>query len=244
MLTSGELYGGTEEFSGALGQSDLTAASLPSRGVLPPDVATTPQADNTGNDGATVMITLPDGTLLQGDLYASSGANVTDQISNRPGVLLLANDRVGWGTLPAQLQVAGLTALVVDATPTGTDLTTVLTSLSEAANVDPGRLGVIAAGGSINSILAACTLSELCDAFVLLSPSGVENSTIAELNPRPFFLAAASDDAASYPNALALSSVATEATFRQVIAGQGTGLLSTEGLSDEIVSWITEALER
>ena len=53
MLTSGELYGGTEGFSGALGQSDLTAASLPARGVLPPDVAVTPEAGSTGEDGAT-----------------------------------------------------------------------------------------------------------------------------------------------------------------------------------------------
>lgn len=239
VFTSEELYGGTEQFSGGLGQSDLTAASLPSRGILPPDVVSTPDS---ANEEAQVVITLDDGTLLQADLYVPENVTAVDQVTNRPGVLLIAPDRVGWGLLPAQLQVAGLTALVVDVPATHEDLTTILTSLSEAPGVDPGRLGVIAAGNTIAPILTACAASEMCDALVLLSPADVVASDVTALNPRPFFLVAANTDAAAYPVALSLSTALTNATFREIAAGEGTGLLSNEGLNDEIANWLSEAL--
>ncbi|MCA9885677.1 MAG: hypothetical protein KC708_22015 [Anaerolineae bacterium] len=240
LQTSEELYGEKSGYTGAVGQSDLTAASLPSRGVLPPAAAATSESSDSA---ATVNITLSDGSLWQGDLYAPLPGSIPETTGLVPGVLLVATDRIGWGLLPAQLQLGGLAALVVDAPNNSTDLVTVLSSFSEVNNVDPGLLAVITADTSIPVSLAACQASELCDALVLLSPMERDATQFEELNSLPKWVAAANTDGASYPVALSYTTSVANVTFSEYNTGQGTGLLSNDGVAEDIVTWLTETLK-
>ena len=242
LQTSEELYGSESGYTGDVGQSDLTAASLPSRGVLPPAAATSEGSDDSLDAASTVNITLADGALWHGDLYSPLPSLQPDPTVLVPGVLLVASDRVGWGLLPAQLQISGLAALVVDAPTNPADLVTVLSSLSEVGNVDPGRLALISAATSIPVALAACDISELCDALVLLSPMDPDTTLVTSLSAQPMWIAAANTDGESYPVALSYMTIGSNITFTEYNNGQGTGLLTNEGVTEDIVTWLNDIL--
>ncbi|MAU08753.1 MAG: hypothetical protein CL607_02935 [Anaerolineaceae bacterium] len=242
LQTSEELYGSESGYTGNVGQSDLTAASLPSRGVLPPAAATLEGADDSVDAASSVNITLVDGSLWHGDLYSPLPGLQPDPTVRVPGVLLVASDRVGWGLLPAQLQINGLAALVVDAPANAIDLVTVLESLSEVGNVDPGRLALISADTSIPVSLAGCDLSGLCDAIVLLSPMDADTTLVESLSAQPMWIAAANSDGQSYPVALSYMTIGSNVTFTEYNTGQGTGLLTNEGVIEDIVTWLNDIL--
>lgn len=224
--TSEELYDENPE----AGVSDPTAAAAPSRGNLPPLELGTPSADG----GVPIQIALPNDVVLTGTMYQRGGARV-------PGVVLFAADVSVWGELPQMLVDGGMTALVMPPLPRADQMTVVMESFIEAGTVDPARLAAVGIAESADLVMMACALDEICDAAVLLNPQS--RDTLANVMPnygeRPLLIAAATEDAAAYAVALALSSRGDH--VERLDYEQGTGaqlLLRNTGLQQGIVRWL------
>ncbi|MBK8022251.1 MAG: hypothetical protein IPK19_12675 [Chloroflexi bacterium] len=170
-----------------VGQSDLTAASLPRGAELPP------LEQGTRIPGAisqSIVITLASGAQHPGELYPPSAGGI------HPGVLLLGSTVSGWGDLPALLRDAGMTALVTDvpAGATTGDFNSLLTSLGETS--DPGHLAVVGLGLGADAALVGCAAAQRCDAAVLIRPgSDLLINAMPTYNPRPLLIAVRQDDA-------------------------------------------------
>ena len=224
--SSDELY---EDDDGAfVGQSNPTIAALPVDGDLPPV-----QSDESEN---VVEIVLEDGSVLLGDLYQSGDLR-------RPGILLVGLDRAGWGTLPLELQTAGFTVLVMETglIPQARNVETMLRTFINVGTVDPARIGVIGEAQGADIVMLACAVDELCDAVALLSP--LSRDTLLNVIPgygtRPLFVATSTQDAESYPTALALTQTAQGDTrFIETGAGRGSSLIQFQpDLTTELVAW-------
>jgi hypothetical protein len=218
------------------GQNDPTAAALPAEAVLPPLAVGTPVL---GSSEQHIQITAADGTALDGDLYQSGDVRM-------PGVLMLAEDRTAWGDFPKKIHDAGFTVLVVNIrrVAPASDFTVMLQSLS-SGEADPARLAVIGADSGADTALLGCADDLLCDALVLLSPSGNEAllSAMSRFNPRPVFLSASEDDTLSFDMVQRLQTAATGNVFFQPFtsAGHGTDMLvSRADLSDLIIQWLLQ----
>jgi hypothetical protein len=222
----------------AVGQNDLTAASVPSGGSLPPLVVTSPP----GSLAQRVQIASTTGTLLYGDLYETGTARV-------PAVLLLGADYNVWGDFPLRLQQAGFTVLVlpVSVSTTSEDFRAVLVALSEVGTVNPGSIGVVGAETGADLALIGCATDDLCDATALLTP--VSGNTllniITDYNPRPLFLAASRNDTDSFGIIQALEQLAMGEVLLQPYenAGRGTVMLQSQpDLANMLIAWLQEKL--
>lgn len=229
--TSDELYGNTN----IGGQSDPTVAALPVDAPLPP----LQSGIFNESGGQSVEIILEDGQAILADLYEST------QLARSAGILLLARDRLTWGTLPAELMAAGYTVLVIEMPSVArfADMDVLLTSLSEEGKVDPARIAVIGAGEGADMALLGCSVYLICDAVVLLSPQSQDSllNVLPNFNPRPMLVIAARNDSQSYDAATALSTAFAEGSqFMQPATGQGTGLLALNSdLHGAIVNWLS-----
>lgn len=233
---SDELYG-SDNPSG--GQNNPTAAALPNEGAMPP----LPSGTQAANGASRVQLVLEQGAIITGELYSPAG-----QIERSPGVLLLGRDPAAWQTLPADLLAEGFTVLnVASGSLQGTsDLDVLLTSLSEAGNVDPGRIAIIGADEAADTALLGCVSYAICDVVVLLSPQSQQTllNVLPNYNPRPLFVAAAQNDITGFNTAAALArSFADGSRFVQLATGRGTTLLSLNStLSQQIATWLVDTL--
>lgn len=211
------------------GQSNPTVAALPVDAGLPPLAAGTLAADG----GEQVQVVLVDGTQLQGELYGG--------LARRPGVLLLAADADNWGALPTRLIEAGFTVLALAfPNPQIADMPALIAALAELGSVDPAHLAIIGADAAADVALAGCAQDAICDAVALLSPqAATSRDWLALLTPRPLFIAAAQDDAVSYPVALSLAGAGT---LISAPAGRGTGLLINGDVQDALITFLQDAL--
>ena len=231
IFNSDEIYGDTITD----GQSDPTAQALPVDAPLPP--LQSGLINEAG--GQSIQIILENAQLMDGELYENPDAGRV------AGVLLLAPDRLTWGSLPADLYANGFTVLLVEM-PTvarAADMDVLLTSLSEQGTVDPSRIAAIGAGEGADMALLGCAVYEICDAVVLLSPQNGEAlvNVLPNFNPRPILVIAARNDTASYEAAARLSTAFAEGSqFMQPATGQGTGLLALNSdLHSEIIRWLS-----
>ena len=240
IFTSEELYPGNAEAG-----FNPTTSSLPARAALPPLAIGTREPGG----ALTVEIVVADDVILLGDLYARgdlptvANADGSETLQRQPGILILASLRSEWGNFPAFLSSQGATVLVVEMRqpPVAADMDALLTSLSESGTVDPGRIGVIGAGTGADMALMGCAVTPICAATVLLSPQGRDTlaNVVASYNPRPLFIAAATDDATSFAAAQAVALSASNARFEQFTTGRGPTLLSLyPELPDQIVEWL------
>lgn len=231
--SSDELFGDT-----TFGQNDLTAASLPNEANLPPILSGTQRADGS----EVVQMVMEDGTILYGDVF------FIPERGRVPGVLLLAADRTSWASFPDQLMGAGFTVLVMESRnpPQAADLDIMLTSFSEQGAVDPAQIAVIGGGTHADVALIGCSVNQLCDAVVLLSPLSRDTllNVVTQYNPRPMMIVTNRMDANSYPTSLALLQAATGSTeFVETDGGQGTGMLQFQSdLGFTIINWLREQL--
>jgi energy-converting hydrogenase Eha subunit C len=221
------------------GQNDPTAAALASGAELPPLAVGTVLP---GDTHQVVQVTVADG-VLNGDLY-------TNPLGNRvPGVLLLAPDRTAWLDLPLRLQAEGFTVLSVDLLEGDNSSTyygTLLQTLIQVGTVDPGRIGVIGAERGADAALAGCASDSLCDALVLFTPidRAGDLNAIARYNPRPMYIAAASEDADfAVANALASGTTGEVELASVQGAARGARLLQAQpSLSDDVLRWLDDQL--
>lgn len=216
------------------GQSNPTAAALPADAALPP-LAIGSSAP--GSPQQHVQITAVDGTALDGDLYQSGQRRL-------PGLLMLAPDRAAWGDFPMKVYEAGYTVLVVNVRENApdSDFTVMMQSLN-TGEADPARLAVMGADTGADSALIGCAGDLLCDAVILLSPSGNDAllSAVTRYNPRPIFLSASQDDAASYDMVQRLQTAANGSAFFQPLTSAGHGsdmLVNRPDLGDLIIQWL------
>lgn len=218
------------------GQNDPTAAAQPNDGDLPPLAVATPAP---GQTSQRVQVVLPSGGIIAGDFYAAANGQ------RAPGVLLLTADASGWLDLPLRLQAANFTALAVDLADTATvaDVGGLLISFSDSGGVDPAQIAVIGAGRGADLALAACAVDQRCDALALLSPTDAtaDQVALAQYNPRPLFLSAATDDETGALTAETLLSGATGAVTFESVSGaeRGVGLLRVRpDLADALIGWL------
>jgi hypothetical protein len=186
-----------------------------------------------------IQITTADGILLDGDFYHSGDTRM-------PGVLMLAADRTAWGDFPGKIHDAGFTVLAVNIRQDApeSDMTVMLQSLT-TGEADPARLAVIGADSGADEALIGCSGELLCDALILLSPTNNQAllKAMPAFNPRPLFLAASQDDAASFGMVQSLQAGATGDVFLQPFtsAGHGTELLvNRPDLGDLIIQWLQQ----
>lgn len=219
----------------AVGQNDPTAAAMPSGGALPP----LPVGDRgAGGVEQGIAITGSDGRVLTGDLYTGTSGRV-------PGLLMLAPDSSAWLDLPLRLQAAGFTVLTIstDQVVGSGDLSAALQSLSDAATVDPGRMGVIGAQGGADLALLGCSIELLCDVVALISPTQHDPLLVAmqRFNPRSIFVAAGEADAVGIGAARALEDYAQGPAALETGPGaeRGAELLRTNPLiGDRLIDWL------
>lgn len=231
ILNSDEIYGDNI----VDGQSNATAAALPVDAPLPPV-----QAGITGESGAQVVqIFLEDGSSVMGELYEQG-----DSDNRVAGILIIGQEIDGWASLASDLFNAGYTVLVIDLpeNPRAEIMDTLLTSLSENGTVDPARIAAIGAEASADFAFLGCTIYEICDAVVMLSPQSRNAilNVLPNYNPRPLFLAASLNDAESYATAASIAtSFADGSRFVEQSTGTGTGLLALNSeLSNFVITWL------
>lgn len=233
--TSDELYGSNADD----GQNSATAAALPNSGSLPPLQLGTREPGG----AESVQIIMSDGDIVVGDLYEPVEALV-----RVPGVLLLAQDRLAWDVLPAQLLTAGYTVLVAELPPSprAEDVDVLLTSLSENGTVDPARIAVIGAEQGADLALLGCATVPICDALVLLTPQnrGTLLNVIPNYNPRPLLVAVAESDAEASTTASALLSLAAGGSeLLQYPSGSGQRLITQNAdATQRILTWLQAVL--
>lgn len=174
--------------SGGLGQSDPTAAALPSGAELPPLLVGT---RDLASAFQTVQVTIASG-ILEGDLYTPA----TDL--RVPGVILLASDRAAWLDFPLRLRDAGFTVLSMSFnTGDPSAFASLIQTLIQVGTVDPTRVAVFAADSVSRAALDGCAAEPLCDAAALLNPQDVSTDAVLRFNPRPLLIAAPANDTAA-----------------------------------------------
>ncbi len=226
------------------GQNDPTAAALPAGGALPPlVVGSTLQTEGTPAPSKhTIQITAMDGAQLPGDFYVTPGERL-------PGVLLLAPDRTAWGDFPAALNAAGFAVLSMDLREGALlDFTVMLQALN-SGDADPANLAVIGANAGADVALLGCAGDMLCDAAVLLSPSGDPAlvNAMPAYNPRPILLAASEDDAAAFAAITAIQTAASGSVQFQPFTNAGSGavmLVNRPDFADLLIAWLRQVLVR
>ncbi len=217
------------------GQSDPTAAALPSGAELPPLLVGTPIF---GADFQSVQITAPD-SVIDGDLYPNA-----DNV-RVPGVLLLAADRTGWLDFPLRLQAAGFTVLSVSlpATNAAADslvFNALIQALIQVGTVDPARITVVGVDAAAGVALLGCAVEPLCDALAILQPESAVIEALYRYNPRPILIAAF---AGTSPTADAIRAGATgDALFLTADALTGVTLngqaLIQPPLGEQVIAWL------
>lgn len=233
--TSDELYGSND----LDGQNNATAAALPNSGSLPPLQLGTREPSG----AESVQIVMRDASVVIGDLYEAP-----DVLVRRPGVLLIAPDRLGWGLLPAELLTAGYTVLVTDLPQSARaeDMDVLLTSLSENGTVDPARIAVIGAEQGADLGLLGCATVPICDALVMVTPQsrGTLLNVVANYNPRPLLMLVGQADTEAVITASALLSLAAGGSdLTQYPSGRGQSLVTqNEDATQIILDWLATAL--
>lgn len=219
----------------SLGQNDLTAASLPSGGALPPVAVGTAPASG---GPQIVQIVMNDGVNVSGELYESGTGRV-------PGILLIGAPPGAWGDFPARLQASGFTVLAVQMREPATtaDFSALLVALSEVGTVDPGSIAVIGAETGADMALIGCAVDLLCDTAALLSPLAGDTllNIIVDYNPRPLLLAADQQDADVFRTVQGLEQLAGGEVLLQPLnnAGRGTAMLQARrDLGELIIQWM------
>lgn len=231
---------------GGAGQNNPDTADIPAESNAPP-VAVTAVAGMESAGGRLVQITLSDGTPQLGDLYAADADPAT--LILPPGVLLIAEDRAGWGDLPRRLNAAGLTVLVITprAGATSADFITIMSAFSALNTVSPGSMGVIGAEAGADFALIGCAVDDLCDTVALLTPVSAETlvNVLPSFNPRPLLIAVGDADTAGRATADVLIAAASAESGLQALPGmeRGTSLLASQpALVDLLVDWMVEKL--
>lgn len=222
-----------------LGQNDLTAASVPSGGALPPVSVGTPPA----NGGPqSVQIVMDDGVTVIGTLYEAGADRV-------PGILMIGAPPANWDDFPIRLQAAGFTVLVIQMRePANTDdFSALLLALSEVGTVNPGSMGVIGAETGADMALIGCAVDLLCDTAALLSPLAGDTllNIIAAYNPRPLLLVADQQDADVFRTVQGLEQLATGEVLSQPLnnSGRGTAMLQARrDVGELIIQWMQRQL--
>ncbi len=234
--SSGELYA----LETPSGSNNAASAGLPSGQYAPPIVEGTRNSDGV----QVVEVVLTDGSMLAADLYE------TASLGRVPGLIFLGSDPLSWGALPQTLRGRDYTVLVLSLPRTDSpvsDFQSLLETMSLVGSVDPAHLAVIAELDSANWALEGCAAYELCDALALFSPTSRERTqaAITQFAPRPLLVAAAQDDAESYPVALNLAGIAQASTqFEEEVTGKGAGLLVlSDTLQNSILNWLDEQLK-
>lgn len=227
------------ESVGAVGMNDLTAASVPSGGALPPMVAAT---NALGDPRQMVSITAGDGTLIAAELYQPPGSEPASP------VILLGSDASAWDNFPITLVNNGLAVLVLtlrEGAPVG-DILAAYDALAELPRIDVARVVVVGERGGADLGLAVCGGGIPCDALAMLSPVAASEPAVFAFNPRPLFLAAGENDAAALSSLNAIRAVARgPVEFLPVVGtdAQGAALFAASaGLSDRLLAWIQASL--
>lgn len=219
-----------DDFS--VGRNDLTAASLPSGGALPPLVVT----GQPGSLAQRVQLLSAGGQLVYGDLY-SVGVN------RRPGVLLLGVDTTIWGNFPSRLLDEGFTVLALSVPANTDDFNAALQSFSEAGTVNPGYMGVVGAESGADMALIGCATNFLCDAAVLLTPTAGDTllNVIAGFSPRALLVSASQTDPDSLQTVQALARLSRGEVLVQPFenAGRGAAMLQNRpDFLELIIGWL------
>jgi len=222
----------------AAGQNDPTAAAVASGGELPPLPVGTSAL---GDPRQQVVITAGDGTLLHASLYLPP--------SGEPAypVLLLADSTGAWGSFPLQLLDEGLAVLSLELRPNAPlgDVLAAFNALLGLTNIDVASIGMVGAGAGADLALAACGADIPCHALALISPQTASEQGMFAYNPRPLFMAAASDDAAGTAAINALRAVARGTVEQPTVAGSGVGapLVANDiALADRLAGWLRATL--
>ena len=237
------------------GVTDPTIAALPAHGQVPP-IQVTQSADTIGetaSGGINVLIPMPSGEQLLGTAFEaqipdSSAEALPDggqPLRRVAGVLLLGGAINEWGQFPVLLRAGGYSVLHMNLPDNGgtvNDFNSMLRALSEMGTVDPARIAVIGATLGADVGLIGCSLNELCDTIVLLSPQSRDTllNVMITYNPRPLMLTASREDT-SYGVAQAIQNAATGEVLLQGYdnAGRGTELLTNEpNLTETIITWL------
>ncbi len=216
------------------GQNDPTAAAVASGGELPPlPVGTTILGDPRQH----VVITAGDGTQINASLYLPTGGEPAYP------VLLLADSSDAWGSFPLQLLDEGLAVLSLELRPNAPlgDVLAAFNALLGLTNINVTAVGVVGAGAGADLALAACGGGIPCSALALISPQTASEQGMFAYNPRPLFMAAASDDAAGTTAINTLRAVARGTVEHPVVAGSGIGaalVANDPSLADRLAGWL------
>ena len=213
----------------AVGQNDLTAASLPSDGDLPPLVVTA-----LAGGGGSVQLVLDDGFVLSGNLLQQG----TDRL---PGLLLVSGGIDAWGDIATTLHDDGYTVLVTDSAegrPQVSDMRTLLVGLSELGTVDPSRMVVFGIGEGGDIAYAGCAINLICDATLIVNPTGSAALTesIATYAERPLFVIAPTQGEALLP---LLSATNPNQIWIEIPSTVGLEVFQSQpNLVSDILSWL------
>jgi hypothetical protein len=227
------------EAIGEIGVNDLTAASVPSGGALPPLVSST---NALGDPRQVVSITAGDGTQIPAELYQPAGAEPAAP------VILLGADAASWESFPLTLTGSGYAVLVLSLRPDAPvgDVLAAFDAIAGLPRIDVGRVVVIGDRAGADLGLAACAGIIPCDALALLSPLTASEPAMFAFNPRPLFLAAGEADAQATGTVNALRAVARGPVELALIAGtsaQGTDLFAASAtLPDRLLAWVQTVL--
>lgn len=227
--------------SGGLGFNNPTAAAQPALSELNPEAA--PAPDDPLRP-VLLTVTLPDGTLLNGELYTDPS------LRPLPAVLLLATRLDAWGGFPALLREAGFSVLLLEtrAPALDGDFRAMLDALSRQPGVDPGAIAVIGAELTADVALVGCAADARCVTTVLLSPQQ-EAPLVSALrggyNPRPLLISASLTDQPSLRTAEALRQTATGESLLQPFDGEWRGaqiLTLRPDMNTLIIQWLRRHL--
>ncbi len=220
------------------GQNDPTAAAAVSGGELPPLPIGTAVL---GDPRQQVIITAGDGAQLNASLYLP--------LSGEPAnpVLLLAESTDAWGSFPLQLLDEGLAVLSLDLRPNAPlgDVLAAFNALTGMSVIDVSSIGMVGAGAGADLALAACGIDIPCGALALISPQTASEQGIFAYNPRPLFMAAASDNTASIAAINTLRAVARGTIELPAVAGSGGGaplIAADTTLAARLTDWLRTTL--
>lgn len=225
-----------------------TAAALAPDSAIPPIIVEgTIQPDDIFRPFNEVVLTASDGTMLFGDLYQ-------EPTQRRPGILLLATNRLDWGDFPLRLFNAGFTVLAMDirSDPAlmSDDFAVMLGSMGNGI-ANPNRLAVIGAAEGADMALLGCAAElpedSLCDAAALISPLDLETllPLMGTYGARPLLLAVSENDAQAFGTATALEAAAQGEVLFQPFDSEGRGtaiLQSRADMGDLLIAWLQRLL--
>lgn len=225
--------------TGQGGSNNPTAAAVSALSGLEPG---TPAPDE--NRPLLISVTLPDGTVTNGEYYADENA------APAPGVLVLAVRLEDWEGFSVRLRDAGFSVLLVETrTPQlEGDFRAMLDTISLQPSVDAGAIAVIGAANSADTALIGCANDARCTTAILLSPQleqPLVNAMRSGYNPRPLLLSASLDDPASLQVAEAVRRIATGDVVLQPFEGEWQGtqiLVQRPEMNDFIIQWLRRYL--